>query len=405
MLCSHCKAPIKEGDTFCSNCGQKISTTITESKKGAAWWVKMFAAVVVFCAIIFGLKSFTAHDELDDAIQGQLIALRNNHLTEAYYEYGSHEFEENITLNAFREYVQQYPILTHNNGIHFTERKIENNVAEVKGTLSGTDNAIVPIEYTLVKEKDKWKILNIQLPALASLSTSAADIHELTDQKIRSELESLLNTQLKAIRENDVTRAYQDYSDTKFREATSLEKFTTFVKQLPILSTFEKVNIISMLTQGNVVEANVTLEQGKIVTPLIYEFVQENGVWKIKSMIVAEPPSAAVMALLKDPEAMRKPVEEQLKALKDNDVSKAYSYATKEFREITSQDAFGAFLKRYPILSHYDSFDIKELQEGVLEVHLKDNTGTTTFEYFMGIEDDQWKINGLRAQPKRTIES
>lgn len=283
MLCSHCKTPIKDDAIVCPNCGQKISPP---SKKWTTW-LKLLAAIIVFCAIIFGWNSFTEHDELGETIQGQLKALKENHITEAYYEYGSHDFEKNVSLNTFRDYITQYPILIHNTGIHFSDRKIENNLAEVKATLSGADNIQVPIEYTLIKDNDKWKILNIQLPALAT------------------------------------------------------------------------------------------------ETPL----------------------SEAVISLLKDTVAEKKTVEEQLKALKDNDLSKAYSYATKEFREITSLDAFNEFLKRYPILSHYDTFEIKELQEGVLEVHLKNNTGTATFDYFMGIEDDQWKINGLRAQPKRTIES
>lgn len=284
MFCSHCKSPINAEDMFCPHCGQKIAPP--ETKRQLSSWLKLLAAIVIFTALIWGWNTFTAHDELGETIEGQLKALKNHHITEAYYEYGSNDFEGNISLNAFRDYVDHYPILTQNNGFQITERKVENNLAEVKGFLSGKDNTKVPIEYTLIKEKNKWKILNMQMPALANSKAQTAE---------------------------------------------------------------------------------------------------------------------AVAALFKDTAAMRQPIEGQLKALKENDLSKAYSYVSKEFREITSQDTFAAFLKRYPILSHYDSYEIKDVNDGILEVHLKDKTGTATFEYFMGFEENQWKVNGLRAQPKRTI--
>lgn len=279
MTCPHCGVPLKEGETFCSNCAQqKEMTSQTKSTAGAPWWVKILACIIALCALFLGWKTFASHDEIGESVQGQLEALHDNRVTEAYYQYSSRDFEKNIPLREFQQFVTAFPVLAHNKGINFTERSVKDNVANVKGTLTSLEDVKIPIEYSLVKENDKWKILKIEFPKPVS--------------------------------------------------------------------------------------------------------------------------SEAVTELLHDPMAIRVPVEDQLKALKANDINKAYSYGSKEFKETTNLEAFEKFLSRFPILTQYETIDFQQpnMDEGNLEVHLqgKDET-SAVIEYVLGIEDDQWKIWGFRV--------
>lgn len=276
MTCPHCGAPLKEGSSYCSHCANQDNSQ-TQPKTAVPWWVKLLSVVIALSALLLGWNTFTAHDDVGENIRGQLTALKNNHITEAYYEYSSQNFETNVPLRSFQQFVQEFPILTKNKGITFTERVVQDDVASLKGTLTSLENVKVPIEYTLVKEKEKWKIQKIEFP------------------------------------------------------------------------------------------------------PPVY--------------------SEAVTKLLNDPQSMRAVVEDQLKALKANDLTKAYSYGSKEFKEATDLEAFRKFVSRFPILTQYDSLDFQQtnLEDGNLKVNLQKDGSTTTLEFILGIEDEQWKIWGFRV--------
>jgi hypothetical protein len=281
MSCPHCGAPLKEGETVCPHCvKQEERISHNTPTGGAPWWVKLLACAIALCALFLGWRTFSSHDEIGETVQNQLKAFHDNRLTEAYYQYSSKDFEKNIPLKEFQQFAETFPVLAHNKGIIFTERSVKDNTAEVKGTLTTLENVKVPIEYTLVKENDKWKVSKIEFP---------------------------------------------------------------------------------------------------------------------------KPFDEAVMEIVTDPKALRAPVEDQLKALKANEINKAYDYGSKEFKETTDLAAFNKFLERFPILTQYEAlkFQAPNMDEGTLHVDLEDKNGTPTgLEYVLGLEDGQWKIWGFRVVKK-----
>jgi hypothetical protein len=94
----------------------------------------------------------------------------------------------------------------------------------------------------------------------------------------------------------------------------------------------------------------------------------------------------------------------QLKALRDGDMIRAYSYTSRDFRNSTSLEKFQQFVDSYPSLKNNLSvaYDSRETNNGVgtLKGTLKSNDGgTTPIEYKLVNENDEWKILSIRLNP------
>lgn len=113
--------------------------------------------VSAFIAIIFYMTA-----GLVDSVQKQLEALKAGNI-DAAYSYTAKDFQKATPIEAFKQFLDQYPSLKNNQSTFFNTRVIENNVGTLQGTLTATDGAQTPIEYILVKEGDTWKILSIKV--------------------------------------------------------------------------------------------------------------------------------------------------------------------------------------------------------------------------------------------------
>lgn len=117
-----------------------------------------FALIVLtILAIVLYLTS-----GIVDAVHHQLAALQAGNIDEAY-SYTSKDFQKATSIDNFKKFLDHYPSLKNNKSSFFNERKIENNIGTIKGTLTAKDGAKTPIEFTLIKEDGAWKIINIKL--------------------------------------------------------------------------------------------------------------------------------------------------------------------------------------------------------------------------------------------------
>lgn len=97
----------------------------------------------------------------------------------------------------------------------------------------------------------------------------------------------------------------------------------------------------------------------------------------------------------------------QLKALRDGDTIKAYSYTSKDFRDATSLEDFQKFVDSYPSLKNNQeaSFSDRETSNdvGTLKGTLKSSDGgSTPIEYKLVKENGEWKILSIRLNPTGT---
>jgi hypothetical protein len=93
--------------------------------------------------------------------------------------------------------------------------------------------------------------------------------------------------QLTAIRMHDYKQAYA-YTSSAFQKGVTLDQFSKFVSSYPSL----KNNMDSTFNDRSVTGDNTGTLKGTLkatdgsTTPVIYEFVKENGVWKIQNIEV-----------------------------------------------------------------------------------------------------------------------
>lgn len=99
---------------------------------------------------------------LGEAAREQLSAIKAGDL-QAAYSMTSKAFQEATPFDEFKKVVEASSVLSNYSDATFTERKVENGVGYLKGTIKSSDGGQMQIEYQLVKENDKWKIQAFRL--------------------------------------------------------------------------------------------------------------------------------------------------------------------------------------------------------------------------------------------------
>lgn len=135
------------------------TTRLLSCQQGKAMKIilAIIAVIVIGIALMFYFTS-----GLSDAAHQQLSAIKSGNIDSAY-DMTSKAFQEATSLNAYKDFVEKYPILKDYKSVSFTERKIEKDSGYLAGTIKTDDGSEMKIEYQLVKEDDKWKIQGMQL--------------------------------------------------------------------------------------------------------------------------------------------------------------------------------------------------------------------------------------------------
>lgn len=116
-----------------------------------------FAALIIAVAglVIWGVWQATA--EPVAAVRAQLEAINQDNYERAH-SYFSARLRELRSAEDFRAYVEENKAALKTTDSTFSNRSIENNVATLRGTLTGRDGRTTPVRYVLVKENDRWVI-------------------------------------------------------------------------------------------------------------------------------------------------------------------------------------------------------------------------------------------------------
>jgi Domain of unknown function (DUF4864)/zinc-ribbon domain len=308
MFCSQCGAKIDPTSRFCPACGAQIqssseldlfSKTLVSSstqptnqepapaapvvkKRRMPLWFKIisFLAVLALIGVTAGIL-FT--ESLVDVVDNQLNALRANDASKAYYAYTSKAFQNSTSLDEFRQFVQTYPIFSENQSAHFTQRSIKDHVGILKGNLTSKDHVNTPVEFKLIKEGDKWKILSVRL-----LKPNLRIPTKETTQP--DDLLNLAKMQLKDIQDNKLKEAYENYTAKEFRDTTSLEDFDIFIKRYPILTNYQTISFLQpIIRQGGVGTLAAILHSDQLAANVKYYFIYEDAGWKIWSLRISAP--------------------------------------------------------------------------------------------------------------------
>lgn len=234
----------------------------------------LMAALLVAMFFLYYLASGHQNEE-EVLVRGQLDAIEENRLTEAYYAFTSKDFQSATPLDRFKKFLLSFPILTKP---HTVVLEPQGTPGKVKALIKTDQNELMFL-YTLQQQDKKWKIQKIE---------TVGQEEQGPDFDASIFLEPVKN-HIEKLKENNIEKAYHEYTAGAFQEATSLKEFTEFVKDFPIFSESVKVDYKNLTFNNNVgtYEVLMTGANGTIYD-LKYDLIAENGVWKILQIQISE---------------------------------------------------------------------------------------------------------------------
>jgi hypothetical protein len=328
MLCKNCGNSIDHQMKACPKCGLAVS-----GSKQNRFLVKLVIGVsFVAVALTILMAIFSAGPSA--VVKEQLAAIKEKHYSDAYYNFTSKSFQEVVSLNEFRQFIDQYPAFLTSPSARIDHEKIQDGLGYLEATLLTRQGGELPVYYRLLKEGDKWKVLSIKLEqsddadsrkqvnnaplpeetrfiqdeiALAGnqAETPSPSINEppssepkgaIQSEKVEekpSEAEqaplfdpkpiySVIESQLGLIRQGKLLQSYNLYTSQEFQKFTTFKEYSAFLSDHPGFINNLSVEFEMVAVNNNVVivTGNLTSRSGHIY-PFEYNIVSENGSWKI----------------------------------------------------------------------------------------------------------------------------
>lgn len=393
MLCPNCGSSITGLGNKCTRCGKHIEGQSSNKKRSI--WPALLILSAAGLVLFFGLNHMREEDS-SKTVKDQLKAIREDHLTDAYYGYTSQEFQKAVSLEAFRDFVKNYPALLKNKSLTVDTVKEDNGFKNIKGDLYYDDHSKVGVEYHLIKENNDWKIVNLQFHNLiadtATVDAPKADSREL------EELVIPVNLQLKALQQKDYEKSYQGLMTKDFEKNTPFDVYKRFIESYPILTEYKTFAIQ---------EKNIEQDQGKILVvlkgdkdanlPVEYHLIRDGDQWKIWSMRLVLPETDESNENAK---ILKGVIQAQIESIEKGRFSDAYKlYTSKDFQTATSEEQFLNMAKNFAAFQDKNIVDVSVDQvtnsgkviilNGFL---LTKDDRKYPFEYDFVNEEGQWKI-------------
>ncbi|MCB1111661.1 MAG: DUF4864 domain-containing protein [Chlamydiales bacterium] len=128
-----------------------------------------------FITLLFSLLLLTTHPAFGNAptrvidsqgiletIDGHVLAIRENNLAKAY-GYTSRDYRRNTSFIEFQELVKLVPVLYNNKSISMQGLGEKDGSWIYCGTLTSNSGDVYNVEYYVVKENKKWRIMGMYL--------------------------------------------------------------------------------------------------------------------------------------------------------------------------------------------------------------------------------------------------
>lgn len=325
-------------------------------------------------------------------IQSQLQNIKNKDLDKAY-DAVSQQFQTKTSRTTFEQFVNNHPILTDYRKVSFGEVDFHDDKANVMAVLQNTEISN-PVEYTLQKVDGQWKIFGFRL-------LSPEELQALTSAD-KGDLLALIGQQLAALRLENIERAYH-MTSKGFQQSTSLNEFRDFVKQYDIFKENKTTAYSDIKHDHNLVSITTTLNSSKGFADVEYNFIKEDGQWKILNInVIRNENIAQKPASIKSTDLLNV-IQGQLEAIKQHDLSKAYrDYTSADFKETTTLPDFESFIEKNPVVGQNKGTNFNHLSfendVGTFEGYLTSVEGDTEpVKYRLVFEDNNWKILSINV--------
>lgn len=168
MYCTNCGNKVEKEDKFCTRCGQAIQREIpqqTAHQPKKKSYKKMISVILILLILVGGgWGSYLRYQnrQIDKVVEEQLQALQNHDIPKAY-SYTSQVFQSKMSQQQFNDFAESFSSFYHNQSVSIDERHVEDNLALLITTVTAKNGTVIPVNFQLVKEEGKWKILEIQI--------------------------------------------------------------------------------------------------------------------------------------------------------------------------------------------------------------------------------------------------
>lgn len=394
MYCPNCGSPVDEHQICCISCGKKIDhfdhDTYTPYQKSRPIWF-YFIVIATLILSFWGFYSlYNSGKTLENIVDVQLTEIRNRQLTKSYYEYSSNEFKKNTSFDAFRNFIEKNSALSNFTAVKILNSKQDSNFGVVLVELTQSDNTRIPVKYEFIREDGEWRILRIEIED-HSLSHDAVENEQYIEP---------IKTQLAAIKERKLEKAYQEPTSDEFKKNTSFSQFKEFIGKFPIITNHEKIDFLKSSLKNNQATVTIVLHEAEINLPIEYTLTHQEGKWQIWSMRIITPSLDHDNSENQNTALLLPPVTKMLAQIKSNDLKSAYQGTSTGFKAVTSYEKFENFLKKFPSFKE-GTYTIKNknINHGVgkVEVEISNTDQTTHVEYTLSKDHDTWIIWGIQV--------
>ncbi len=388
MICPHCGREVDSTAINCPICGKALKNSGIKQK---LLWSVLVAFLVAGAFYLYALPHLRSNT-VYDIVEQQLKALKADQLKEAYYDYTSKDFQSANSFERFREFVHSLPVLKDYQKITFDNVHTEGDHSTLKAALETSGDLNGVILYELIQEGGKWKILGMEFTE-----------YQASDSELSSATKALIEPvegQMQALLDNDIAKAYNDYSSEQFKKGTTLEKFKTFISEYPALTQHHQYDYKEHYSEEDTGIVTILLNPDEHPLIIQYRLLKEKGDWKINSMRIRT--ISANKSQPDDAAGMIKVVEEQLEAIKQGDFKKAYhDYVGPSLQQEATLEDFKNFMRGYPAFEQHQSVNIlepyTENEQGWLTVELQSGKGKTVAEYVLEKDGNSWKVIGVHV--------
>lgn len=164
MKCKQCGSSLDNQANKCPSCGNSINNESSTTKKcGSCGNVfKILSGLILAgLAAFFLWTQFT--NTLPDAASGQLKALKEGRLKEAYDSYASKSFKSSTSLDQFKQFINGFPVLLKNRSVRLVDRKLEGDREIVHLMITNDQGVETPVSFQMVNENGHWLVENIKI--------------------------------------------------------------------------------------------------------------------------------------------------------------------------------------------------------------------------------------------------
>ncbi|MCB1213122.1 MAG: DUF4864 domain-containing protein [Chlamydiia bacterium] len=325
-------------------------------KEGGRWKILTMRLVPTGMLASNGPISTRVPESLERPVEQFFSALRDEDVARAYFGSTSKAFQNTTSLKTFREFISQHPELTQYEKLQFGKQTVNPPKGTITLTVS-SKNAPLTVECQLVKEDERWKIWNLKVE-VPPPSQSVA----VVDQD-KEAIKQLIDSQLAHLRAGEISRAYYDETSGDFKDTTSLAAFKDYISQYPDLTEEKNFTTGEPEIRGDKATLKGYLgsdpEKG---TKIAFQLSREKGLWRIWGFQVEPQPVANEMIPEFSAEELADLIQNQLDAIRSEDISKAYYvYTSSAFRKYTPLNKFEEFVQDHPIFQHNQMINFTNL--------------------------------------------